>query len=89
MLSPRQLGSILTGVIVGAVLIVVGNFWTPPKECRVQKGIRNLDGSPKEFCFVPSSLSWMPTALIDAGIVVIIAGVLIAFTSTGTRNTDG
>ena len=76
----------LMGVIVGAVLIIVGLIWTPLGECTQSRVIRGLD-----VCLMrePSSISWMPTALIVAGIVVIVAGLLIAFTSTGTRNTDG
>ena len=88
----------LMGVIVGAVLIIVGLVWTPLGECTQSRAIRELDeGLVREpLAFIEqiaaecgASISWMPTALIVAGIVVIVAGILIAFKSTGTRNTDG
>ena len=88
----------LMGVIVGAVLIIMGLVWTPLGECTQSRAIRELDVCLMREPFAcieeiaaecGASISSMPTALIVAGIVVIVAGILIAFKSTGTRNTDG
>lgn len=78
-LAPRQLGSILTGLVIGAVLIIVGAVWNPMPDCVRERWI---GGAFRCIAYSEDNpLGWMPTALIILGVVVIIVGVLVAFST--------
>lgn len=71
-MNARQITSVLVGLVVGAALIAVGAAQSP---CRVPTSTR---GIPQTF---ENATCGTTTALYVVGAVVILAGVLIAFSS--------